>query len=133
MSNIQGTGGSITLPSGCNAKIQKWSAQIIGEEFIHTGFGDNAWETGDIISGQLIGEAIGIIMTTTPAPAAYFSAVCGVSSFEGTITLTAANGKELSFDALVLETGIDRAETDDGTSVLRYSFESTGPVKQSWS
>ena len=128
---IQGTDGAFAA-AGFAGHFMKWAAQIISEVFNTTGFGDKGWKTGKNISGQVVGEAVGVITTTDPFPAAFTAETCGVESFEADVTLTIATGKTITFKANISAVDLGRAEEGSDSSVYRVSFASSGPVTKSW-
>jgi len=132
MATIQGTDGGITLPAGFNAKLQSWRGALTGAVFNTTGFGDKGWVTGEIINGQIIGDAIGVITDDTPVPAAVMAATFGAASMKGEVVLTAKTGMTWTFDALITAVALERAEEGAASSVYRFSFVSTGPAVQAW-
>ena len=130
---IQGTAGNISVEN-VHAKFTGWTATIIGEEFPTTGFGDEGWQTGEVITGQIRGSAISVIGSgQAPLDAAFFATPCGVDTMKATILLTIAAGKTYSFEATYSAIELGRAETGAGSSTFRVDFASTGVVTAAWS
>ena len=131
MANIEGTGGAVTI-DGFVTKFTAWTASLNGEVFNSTGFGDAGWQVESIITGQVVGQAIGVITTDIVCPAAVMNETFGVATMEGTVLLTFAAGKTWSFEAAISTLDLGRAETGAGTSTYAISFRSSGEVTQSW-
>ena len=134
MATIQGTGGTFSA-AGFNAKIISWTASINGEVFSTTGFGDKAWQTGKVITGQMVGNAIGVLEgggAAAPIVAGFNAADTFVgSAMKVACTLTVSAGHTYTFYAVISAVEIGRAETGAGSSTYNISFQSTGRVTQS--
>jgi hypothetical protein len=130
---LQGTGGAASI-NNITAKFIGWTAQVIGEQFPTTGFGDEGWQTGEIITGQMTGTAIGHIASgaTEPVDDGFFASTCGVDTLKGAVELTVDTGKTYNFDATISTVELGRSETGAGSSTVRVDFASTGPVTEAW-
>ena len=132
MATIQGTGGAVLIDD-VSAKFTSWTASMNGELFDVTGFGDQGWQTNEIITGQVTGSAIGVIEDTAPLAAGAFAETFGADTMTGTVLLTVETGKTWSFEASITAVELGRAEHGAGSSTFRVDFSSSGVVSQTWS
>lgn len=134
MPTIQGTGGSVTLPGGFNAKLNTWSAQITVETVDTTGFEDNGYRTREPVLVTLTGSASGAARfsaeNATPANATLLASSAGLGGAKGEVVLQAAPGCAYSFSAVMKRIALSRPV--DGRCDVTFEFESTGPIVQTW-
>jgi len=134
MPTIQGTGGSVTLPGGFNAKLNTWSAQLTVETVDTTGFEDNGYRTREPVLVTLSGSASGAARFSaehaTPANASLLGSTAGLGGAKGEVVLQAAPGCSYSFVAVMKRVSLSRPV--DGRCVVSFDFDSTGPIVQTW-
>lgn len=134
MATIQGTGGSVTLPGGFNAKLNNWNAQIIIQTIDTTGFEDNGYRTREPVTVSLSGAASGAARfnteNATPTNATLLTTSAGLGGAKGQVTLQAAQGCHYTFNAVMKK--ITLARPVDGRCDVTFEFESTGPITQTW-
>ncbi len=134
MPTIQGTGGSVTLPGGFNAKLNNWSAQLTVETVDTTGFEDNGYRTREPVMVTLSGSASGAARFSaehaTPANTTLLGETAGLGGAKGDVILQAAPGCAYSFHAVMRRVSFSRPV--DGRCDVSFDFESTGPIVQTW-
>ena len=134
MATIQGTGGSVVLPGGFNAKLNNWSAQITIESIDTTGFEDDGYRTREPVAVSLSGSASGAarfnVENATPANATLLGEAAGLGGAKGQVTLQAAQGCAYSFTAVMKRISLTRPV--DGRCDVTFEFDATGPITQTW-
>lgn len=138
-SNITGPGGSVSLPTGFNGKLDVWSASLDMVEVITTGFDDGGNTTGDIVEQRFTGSATATGQfdgtSTAPIPSALLDGAAlaegdFAANAKGSITLTAATGCTYAFTANITSVAFNRAH--NGKLELTFNFASDGPITQTW-
>jgi hypothetical protein len=134
MPTIQGSGGSVVLPGGFNAKLNNWTAQLIIETVDTTGFEDLGYRTREPVLVTLIGTASGAarfnIENATPASATLLGESAGLGGAKGDVTLQAAPGCTYSFAAVMHRITLTRPV--DGRCDVTFDFQATGHITQTW-
>lgn len=127
---IQGTGGSVTLPTGFTAKLDTWSANVEFKTADTTGFSDSGFQVVEPVLVSMTGSAGGTAThndtnAPTPDPATL------VSGDPAEIVLTAASGKTYTFNCVINKIDFQRPNADKMT--VTFNFESDGGIAQAWS
>ena len=134
MPTIQGSGGSVVLPGGFNAKLNNWTAQLVVETVDTTGFEDQGYRTREPVLVTLTGTASGAarfsIQNATPANADLLGESAGLGGAKGAVTLQAAPGCTYSFSAVMHKITLSRPV--DGRCDVTFEFQATGPITQTW-
>ncbi len=128
---IQGTGGSVMLPSNVYVKAREWAADIDTNVIETTGFSDNGWRSKAATILSMTGTVTGVgDASYTPLPASLFSSTAGLSYLEGEFTLQATSGCTLWCAGVITSVEYNRAA--DGALELTLSFKSNGEIRQTW-
>jgi hypothetical protein len=122
-----GTDGSVTLPTGHNAKLHAWAADFAQTPVETTNYGDSGWRTfrGGLKggSGAAVAWPFHNEVTSTPGFAA-------ISSTGGSLTLTAATGCTYTGTAIISNI---RHDTDiQGNARMTFEFVFTGVITETW-
>lgn len=132
MADISGPGGSFTSITGFNAHFSGWSATVNVTTVETTGFVDVGNRTYAPTAIVITGSADGTGVTaSSPVAAGGLGATPSMSSYTGTITLTAASGDTQAFPAVVTLVAENRRH--DGKLDYALNFVSSGAITQSWS
>src|SRR5574343_451708 len=113
MATIQGTGASVTLPTGFNVKAREFNATLDIPEVETTGFADNGWAvfqpagpcrvTGTV-SGAMQFDASG----TVPASGTLIASTAGLTAAQGSITLQFKSGCTWAFTGNITQAALTR-------------------------
>lgn len=129
---ISGTTGSVTLPSGHNARIRAWSGTLSQSINDATGFSQARWATNLGGIASLSGSASGYLefdaATTTPGlvtTAQPTMAVAGAS-----MVLQAGTGCSITFTGVI--SSISLGQSVDGVGTVAFSFVSSGALTETW-
>lgn len=137
--NITGVGGSVTMPTGFNAKLASWSAtlNITTEEV--TGFDSGGCEEHEPVALGISGSATGTLQyddsNAKPMPSALGDgSVLAVgdltTNLMGSLTLLAITGCSWAFTAVI--TGINIERPAKGKATVTFNFQSSGAITQTW-
>ncbi len=132
---IQGVGGSCTMPSGFNAKLSEFSANIDLNSVDTTGFSDVGWVVHEATFMHFTGSAKGTMVydaaNSSPMPAALTGATPTLTAANGSMVLTFAVGCTWTFNAHVSKVAVTRPT--QGKADITYDFEHQGGgVAQVW-
>jgi len=133
-STIQGPGGSITMPSGCNAKLGAWTATPVIETVDTTGFEDNGNHTNEPVAQVWTGSAMGTGQSGNagPIPQTGLGGTPDFTAYKGTVTLGAkSTTNTYSFAAVITAVPLDRVH--NGKMNVMYNFISSGAITPVWS
>lgn len=136
---IQGTGGSVSLPSGWNFKAGAFDATFDTGIVDTSGFGDGGFRTREPTVLSLDGSASGVMefddTSAAPIPAALADGGSLAntdleSSAKGTVTLQFEASCTLAATCAIGPLNMSRAF--DGRAEISCGFASNGAVTQSW-
>ncbi len=131
MADIAGPGGNFTSISGFNAHFSGWSGTLQVTLVENTGFAENGNRTSLPTAQIVIGSAVGTgVASSSFFPTTVTGSTPTMSSYTGTITLTASSGSTCSFPANVSAVALSRQF--DGKQDIGISFQSTGPLTGSF-
>lgn len=135
MATIRGTGGSITLPTGFNAKLATFSFSLEIRHVDTTGFIDTGWMTEESVCQRLSGSAAGTMIfnvaSSVPVPATLMGATPALTAASGSIVLTFAPGCTWTFTGSISQVSGDRGACEK--SNITYEFlHAGGGVVQVW-
>ena len=129
---LHGTAGGFSA-AGYIAKFTSWTATFNQEVFDTTGFGDLGYKTGEVITGQWTGSAIGVIACVGPPMPVTVPAAAAFGGAAVSVVLTGSGAQSYTFNALITAVELGRAETGAGSSTYRIDFQSTGaPSAPDW-
>jgi hypothetical protein len=134
MGTIQGTGGSVTMFTGFDAKLSAWSAQLEVTVVDTSGFTDNGWRTKAPCIVSMSGSATGTADdTSTPVDADVMAATSVLADSKGTLVLIAASAAtSCQYSGTALITSVSLSRPVDGKCDITFNFKYTGTITQQW-
>ncbi len=130
MANVTGDGGSITLPTGFNPKVDGWSATLTINGVEVTDFDSGDFEEYELtnmrLEGSFTGQGEYNASSTAPLP----TGTLATSSFSGAMVLTAISGCTFSFTGKI--TGMDFDRPHAGKLAVGGNFRSSGTITVAW-
>lgn len=136
MATVHGLDGSVTMPSGMSLEATEWSMDYTVVTDDTSGFESGGFKDTVAVQAFATGTVTGLVEggTDTPLPAALADgsvmATNDLDNASGTLTLTAETGNTFAFDAVLTSMSITRPHA--GAARVTYSFESNGPITQTW-
>jgi hypothetical protein len=131
---ISGVTGSVTLPTGHNARIRAWSATLSQSVNDATGFSQARWATNLGGIASLSGSASGYLefdaTTTTPGIVDTGAPAMDVTTAAGSMILVAGTGCSLTFSGII--SSISLGQSVDGVGTVAFSFVSSGAITETW-
>ena len=127
MPAVNGTGGSITFPSGWAIHVQGWAA-VISHEVDDVTAINSVYPDRDSVMVDWQGVAVGKIESASlTAPANMYGATPAHSNAKGTITLTTKTGKTWTGTALITTLSMERNRL---TTEVSVSFVAAGSITE---
>ena len=125
VTDIQGSGGSITNGNAINGSFTAWSATVNTTTTSHTPFSTAPYPKTAVTEISISGSATGIVQydaaNTNPLPA-----LTEAGLNDASITLTAETGCTIAFTATISNVALDRPSNGDMT--ITFDFQSDGDI-----
>lgn len=133
MATIQGTAGSVTLPTGFSAKIASWSADVQIGVADTSGFTDNGYRTKAPTIVSMVGSCSGTADDGSILPATLLASTALLTDLKGTLQLTASStATSCHYTGTAIITGLDMTRPVDGKMDVTFNFKYTGTISQQW-
>lgn len=134
-SDIVGTGGAVTTPTGFNIDAQSWSVTVNVDTTVYSTFASR-WKKSKLTNANVTGSVSGILQyndaNAKPVPLATATETAGtaITSFSGSATLTATTGCTISGTFNFTRGTFGRNDKQEMTAT--YDIESDGEVLMAW-
>lgn len=133
---ISGTNGTVTLPSGHNARIRAWSATLSQSVNDATGFAQSRWATNLGGVAALSGSASGYLeydaATTTPGIVTTNQPTMSVAGAAMVLGVGGATSTACSISFTGVISSISLGQSVDGVGTVAFSFVSSGALTEAW-
>lgn len=127
MPAVNGTGGTITLPSGWSMHVQGWAA-VISHEVDDVTAINTEYPDRDVVMVDWQGTAVGKQDSSSrTAPSGMYGDTPTYSNAKGTVVLTTKAGKTFTGTALITTLSIERTRLTTDVSV---AFVAAGSITE---